>query len=328
MKNTKEHIIDILIENKGRYISGEDISEKLGISRASIWKGIQALKKEGYDIDSKSGAGYTLIGKIEEQAMSPYEIKHKLNTKYIAQNIHYFESIDSTNIQASKISDKSSEGTVIIADAQTDGKGRTGKKWLSKQNAGIYFSIILKPDIPLFKASFLTQVTGAVIAETLGSLNIPCEIKWPNDIVINHKKIAGILTEMNAEIDRINYIIVGIGININANKFDDELSKTASSIENEGYIIDKIEFLRKFFELFETCYENFKNDDNKQVLKTLREKSAVLGKEIYVIKKGEKEICFAENIDDNGNLVVRNQFGLNETIFTGEISIRGLESYI
>lgn len=327
MKNTKDLVMDALLKNSDKYISGESLSDEIGVSRASVWKGINSLKKEGYVIESKSGSGYKLIKSVEDSGFSTYEFIHSLNTKYLAQNILFFQTIDSTNTYANKIAEKSEEGTVVLANEQTNGKGRTGKKWISEENVGVYFSMILKPEIPLSKASFLTQIAGASLCLTLNNNNIPAKIKWPNDIIVGGKKISGILTEMNAEIDRINFIVVGIGINLYKTSFD-ELSNVATSIENEGFEIEREKLLKDFFEIFERLYSEFKKNSIVETRKTLRDYSAVLGKEIYLINNGEKEKVFAENIDENGNLIVRDQMGIIRTVFSGEISIRGLNGYI
>ena len=326
-KSTKEKVMDILSECGEKHISGEEISEKLGISRASVWKHINNLKKEGFDIESRSGTGYRLRGKTGDN-LTPYEIKKNLDTKFIGQNIEYFETIDSTNIYAGKVAGKSKEGTVIISDEQTAGKGRTGRKWVSKQKEGIYFSLILKPEIPLIKASFLTQVAGAALTAAFEKMGVDVTIKWPNDIILNGKKIAGILTEMQAEIDRIFYIVVGIGINLYNENFDEEIIHKATSVLKEGHRIEREELLKNFFEEFEKMYVAFLEGDNREVLKKLREKSAVIGREIYVVNGDDRRKAEAKDIDDDGNLVVEFEDGKVETIFTGEVSIRGMESYI
>ncbi|WP_101773629.1 biotin--[acetyl-CoA-carboxylase] ligase [Peptostreptococcus faecalis] len=327
MNTTKESVIDILIDNSQKYVSGEYISEQLGLSRASIWKHINSLRKEGFLIDSKNGLGYKLVGKSEDSP-TQYEIKYKLDTSYIGQSVHYFKSIDSTNIYANKIAEKSNEGTVVISDEQKNGKGRSGKKWDSSQEEGIYFSLILKPNIPIYKASFLTQVAGAAMILSLEKFRIEPQIKWPNDIVLNNKKICGILTEMSAEIENISHIIVGIGINISNKTFPSDLINKATSILAEGYKIDKIELLRTFFVEFEKLYDKFKKDDNLETLSILKNKSAVIGRDIFVITRDSKKKVYAKDIDNTGNLVIVNEDGSEETIFSGEISIRGLDSYI
>lgn len=326
-KSTKEKVMDVLYLNKGKAVSGEEISEILGISRASVWKHINSLKKEGYIIESKSGSGYTLIGKTGE-GLTSYDIKKNLDTAFIGQNVEYFETIDSTNSYAGNIAEKSPEGTVVVSQEQTKGRGRTGRKWISKEGEGIYFSVILKPEIPVVKASFLTQVAGCAIVETLVNMGIDALIKWPNDIILNGKKIAGILTEMRAEIDCISHIIVGIGINISGREFDEEIRKKATSIEKEGYKLDRCEFLQMFFTNFEKRYIEFINGESQGVLEILREKSAVIGKEIYLVNGSEREKAEALDIDENGNLKVKTESGEEKTVFTGEISVRGRDSYI
>ena len=327
MTKTREKVINILIDNSDKYISGEYMSDILGLSRASVWKHIKALKGEGFDIESKAGHGYRLHRK-EKRGLSSYEIKHKLKTSYMGQEVYYFDSIDSTNIYANTIANQASEGSVVVSKEQTQGKGRSGKVWVSDNDQGIYFSTILKPSIPISRASFLTQVAGAALATSLERLGVACQIKWPNDLVLNGRKIAGILTEMRAEIESISYIIVGIGINIGPKTFDGAISNVATSLANEGYQIRDLDLLRTFFIDFEDLYEDFKKRDYSRILGILKDKSAVLGKEIYLIRDGQKDKVFAENIDEYGNLIVRNELGFLEEIFTGEISIRGLDSYI
>ena len=327
MTKTREKVINILIDNSDKYISGEYMSDILGLSRVSVWKHIKALKTEGFDIESKAGHGYRLHRK-EKRGLSSYEIKHQLKTSYMGQEVYYFESIDSTNIYANTIANQAPEGAVVVSKKQTQGKGRSGKIWVSDYDQGIYFSTILKPSIPISRASFLTQVAGAALATSLEKLGVSCQIKWPNDLVLNGRKIAGILTEMRAEIESISYIVVGIGVNIGPKTFEESITTVATSLANEGYQIRDLDLLRTFFIYFEDLYEDFKKRDYTRILGILKDKSAVLGKEIYLIRDGQKDKVFAENIDEYGNLIVRNELGFLEEVFTGEISIRGLDSYI
>ena len=327
MTKTREKVINILIDNSDKYISGEYISDILGLSRASVWKHIKALKTEGFDIESKAGHGYRLDHN-KKKGLSSYEIKHQLKTSYMGQEVYYFESIDSTNIYANTIANQAPEGAVVVSEKQTQGKGRSGKIWVSDYDQGIYFSTILKPSIPISRASFLTQVAGAALATSLEKLGVACQIKWPNDLVLNGRKIAGILTEMRAEIESISYIVVGIGVNIGPKTFEESITTVATSLANEGYQIRDLDLLRTFFIDFEDLYEDFKKRDYTRILGILKDKSAVLGKEIYLIRDGQKDKVFAENIDEYGNLIVRNKLGFLEEVFTGEISIRGLDSYI
>lgn len=327
MNSTKEKIAKILIENKNNFISGEFISSELGISRASIWKHINSLRSEGFEIESKNKVGYKLILN-DENTISEYEIMHDLNTQIIGRSTHYFKSIDSTNTYAHKIAGSSEDGTLIVAEEQTAGRGRTGRYWFSKMEEGLYFSLILKPEIPIMKSSFLTQVAGASLLKALDRLGVNSSIKWPNDIILNKKKISGILTEMSAEIDRISYIIIGIGINLYGKNFDDSISQKATSIENEGYNIKRLDFIKSFCEEFEKMYIEFLSDDTDHILQILRDRSEILWKEVFIIRGDKKEKVFAKDIDRSGNLIVSYPDGREEGIFTGEVSIRGLDSYV
>ena len=323
----RDEVLEFLRQNQGSFVSGQDMSEACHVSRTAIWKHIKALKGEGFDIESKAGHGYRLHRK-EKRGLSSYEIKHKLKTSYMGQEVYYFDSIDSTNIYANTIANQASEGSVVVSKEQTQGKGRSGKVWVSDNDQGIYFSTILKPSIPISRASFLTQVAGAALATSLERLGVACQIKWPNDLVLNGRKIAGILTEMRAEIESISYIIVGIGVNIGPKTFDGAISNVATSLANEGYQIRDLNLLRTFFIDFEDLYEDFKNKDYTRILGILKDKSAVLGKEIYLIRDGQKDKVFAENIDEYGNLIVRNELGFLEEVLTGQIFARGLDYYI
>lgn len=327
MNSTKEKIAKILIENKNNFISGEFISSELGISRASIWKHINSLKNEGFNIQSKNKLGYKL-SLDKKKSISAYEISYNLNTSIVGNTVVYFESIDSTNTYAKKIARNSKEGTIVVAEEQTEGRGRSGKSWVSKKGDGVYFSIILKPEIPITRASFLTQVAGAAMILALSKLGIDVGIKWPNDIILNGKKICGILTEMEAEIERISHIIIGIGTNLYSKEFDKDISHKATSLQNEGYEVNKVDFIHAFCEEFENLYIKFLSNDTSSIIDILKEKSVLIGREIYIIDRNDKRKVVAHDIDNLGNLIVKNEHGNLETIFSGEISIRGLDSYI
>ena len=166
-------------------------------------------------------------------------ITNLLNTDFIGKKIIYFDSIDSTNTHAKSIGNESEDGTVIISEEQTNGRGRVGRLWHSKKYEGIWMSIILKPDINPIEAPFITLIVGASVVRALNKLGIESYIKWPNDLIINGKKICGILTELSAEVDKVNYVVAGIGINVKSMEFDDEISNVATSIYKEGYKVTR-----------------------------------------------------------------------------------------
>ena len=239
----RDKIIETILDSKDEFISGEELSKKLGISRAAIWKHMKALKEEGYNIESVNRKGYRLI-EDPEDLLTYQNISHKLETKIMGNNIVHFETIDSTNDYAKKVASQEPEGTVIISEEQTKGKGRIGRQWHSKSKEGIWMSIILKPNMIPQKAPFITLIAGASIAKVLNDLGVQANIKWPNDIIINNKKVAGILTELSAEIDRINYIILGIGINVKTMEFSQEISEIATSLYKEGHKISRVDIIR------------------------------------------------------------------------------------
>ena len=196
-----------------------------------------------------------IINLTEHSDLLTYDnLCYRLNTDIIGKKIIHFETIDSTNDYAKKIALKEVEGTVIISEEQTKGRGRLKRQWHSKYKEGIWMSIILKPDIIPKKSSFITLIAGASIVNVLNKLGVKAFIKWPNDIIINNKKIAGILTELSTEIDKINYIILGIGINVKTTEFSQEISKIATSLYKEGYKISRVDIITNIITEFENLY--------------------------------------------------------------------------
>jgi BirA family biotin operon repressor/biotin-[acetyl-CoA-carboxylase] ligase len=244
------------------------------------------------------------------------------------KNIIHFEVIESTNDYLKKMADEVEDRTVVISDKQIKGRGRTGKVWQSNSNEGIWMSIILKPDIKIDKAPFITLIAAASIIKSLNDCLICAKIKWPNDIILNGKKLCGILTELITTQKGIN-IIVGIGMNVNTTNFSDEICKIATSLKKEGYEIDKWDLIEKILDHFEKLYVDYVENENKfEVIKICREYSAIIGKKIYMIKDNEKELVECLDIDENGNLIIINSMGERKNIISGEISIRGEVGYI
>lgn len=324
----RDKIIEVILNSKDDYISGEELSKKLGISRAAIWKHMKVLKEEGYNIESVNRKGYRLI-EHPNDLLTYQSISHKLETKIMGSNIIHFETIDSTNDYAKKVASHESEGTVIISEEQTKGKGRVGRTWYSESKEGIWMSVILKPNMIPQKAPFITLIAGASIAKALNNLGVETTIKWPNDIIINNKKIAGILTELSAEIEIINYIVLGIGINVKTMEFSQEISEIATSLYKEGYKISRVDLVRNILEEFEKLYIKYINEDSKEeTLSICRDFSAIIGKDVYLIKGQEKELVRCLDMNEEGNLVVQTKDNIIKEIISGEVSIRGVEGYV
>lgn len=327
----KSAVLDELKKNMGKYISGEELSKKIGVSRTSVWKYINKLKEEGYVIESSTNKGYVLIESPD--ALYPNEIKGLMNTKLIGKEIVFLDSIDSTNNYAKKMGEKEfQEGTLIIAEEQTAGRGRLGREWISPKGKGIWMTIMLKPDIKPEQAAQITLIASfAVVLGIRKICNIDAMIKWPNDVVVKGKKLCGILTEMGAEIDRINYLIVGIGINANTDEVDFANSGLgiATSIKiQKGEDIDRKLLISDIIKNFEKLYMDFiESGSIEYIIKDYKKVSATLGKDVRILAKGEEWHGIALDINSHGHLMVKMDDGKIKEISSGEVSVRGIYEY-
>lgn len=314
-----EKILHILKRRIG-YISGEEISQHLGISRAAIWKHIQELRNLGYDITAVPHLGYRWISSPDR--LFPWEIKHLLKNKFIGKTIYYYENLSSTMDTAMDLSLKgATEGAVVIAEHQTKGRGRMGRIWLSPKYRGIYFSLIIKPKILPQQAPILTLIAAVAICEGLKKqAGLTAQIKWPNDILIDNKKIGGILTELSAEMDIVHAIIVGVGINVNNEK--KTLPYVASSLkEITGYEISRVNILQSILSCFEERYLQFQKGGVAKILDKWRHLSTTLGKRVRLNVGGHKNRLSGEavDIDQDGSLLIRQDSGLVERAISGDI---------
>ena len=320
----KEKIMDFLKENNNEFVSGEEISKKLGVTRAAIWKHINSLKENGYNIESVSKKGYRLMDCPD--ILTYEEVKNNLSTEFIGRNIIHFNELDSTNSYAKKIADSlEGEGHVIITEKQLNGRGRMGRQWVSQNNNGIWMSVILKPKVSIFEVSKITQVAAAAVSLALTNLGVHTQIKWPNDLIINDKKVCGILTEMNSEINVINHVVVGIGINVNNDEddFSDEIKNIATSIKIEtSKKLKRNVLLAEILNNFENLYLELNNNNFSKSLDICKKNSYVIGKEINLIKNQEVKEAKAIDINNDGELVVKYANGETDNIISGEISVR------
>ena len=299
----KEEILDIL-KNADGYISGERISEMLNVSRTAIWKHIKSLRESGYKIESVTNKGYRLIS-------SP-------------DILFIYDETDTTNNRA-KESNTSPDGSVFIAEMQTHGKGSRGRGWTSPRGIGIWHSILLKPEISPLEVSQITLVAGLAVCKAIGLNSM---IKWPNDIVINGKKICGILTEMSAEINMVNYVVCGIGVNVNTESFDDDIADKATSMFIEsGHKYVRNELIAKLLNEFEYYYKKFLDGGLSAILDEYKKCCVTLGREVNVIFKNETVHGTAVDVDENGSLAVQTENGIIH-VTSGEVSVRGIYGYI
>jgi BirA family biotin operon repressor/biotin-[acetyl-CoA-carboxylase] ligase len=301
----KGQILNALRE-RGVYVSGETLSQRLGVSRVSIWKHIRSLKKDGYVIEASS-RGYRLISSPD--LLFPYEFPD------LEQRIHHFPEIGSTMDPARELAKKGArEGTIVIAEAQTRGRGRLSREWLSPEG-GIYFTIILRPRItPAYapRINFMAAVAVAAVVRKLFGLK--AELKWPNDVLIKGKKLCGILAEMDAEMDVVNFVNVGIGIN--ANNSTTCFEKTATSLKEVlGREISRKELLSALIVEIERRQPLLMEAD---LLKEWKELSATMNKEVRVMSLGEEVTGQAIDVDATGALILKAKDGSLRTILAGD----------
>lgn len=327
----KEKILKLLKDSKNEFVSGQELSERLKVSRTAIWKYINVLKEEGYEIESVSRKGHMLISTPD--ILNHEEISEYLKTEYIGREIYYFDSINSTNTKAKELAYIiKTEGAVVIAEEQTSGRGRLGRNWSSPNKKGIWMSIILKPQIEPQDAAKITQVAAAAVWKAINQIGVKTQIKWPNDIVFNGRKICGILTEMSGELNRLNYLVVGIGINANTtiSEFPEEIRNMATSLKIEtGKEIKRKELIALILKYFEELYNDLtKNRNIASSIKICKKNSALIGKDVRLTLRGEEKEVKAIDINEDGELIVRDKEGNISRVISGEVSVRGLYGYV
>lgn len=325
----KEEILRLLRSADG-YISGQELCNRFGVSRTAVWKAINQLKEAGYEIEAQQNKGYRLMAAPD--LMTEAEIKSLMHTDWVAKEVLYFDTIDSTNTKAQELAEKGyPSGTLVVADKQESGKGRRGRSWVSPSGTGIFMTLMIKPDINPNNASMLTLVAALAVAKAITSVtDEEAMIKWPNDIVVNGKKVCGILTEMNAQFDYINHIVVGIGINVHNESFPEEISQMASSlmIEAGGKRFHRAQIIAETMAYFEQYYDTFLKTQDLSAL--VREYDKLLvnrNKSVRVLDPKEPFDGKAMGITPKGELIV-DTWESRKLVSSGEVSVRGIYGYV
>ncbi len=299
----EEKIIRLLRTHEG-YISGEEMSHKLHLSRAAVWKYVQDLRGKGYDIEAVPHLGYRLLSAPDR--LFPYEIQHGLRTGYLGGKIYYYEVISSTMDEAFALGRKGCpEGTVVCAESQTKGRGRLGRSWHSPKSKGVYMSIVLRPALSPWEVPKLTLLTAVALVEAIHkSTGLSPSIKWPNDLQIKGKKVAGILTELWAEADRVGFLVVGIGLNVNTPL--SMLPPEGTSLKKEvGRPVSRVVVTRHILESLEEWYERIKGEGFLPVAQRWRELSATLHRWVKIVEHNEVIEGEAVDIDEDGGLLIK-----------------------
>lgn len=320
----RTRILELLRQRSGGYVSGEEISQQLGVSRTAVWKHIQEIKQAGYAIEAHSRRGYTL--RQAPDLLLPDEIRAILDTKVLGREVHYYSEVESTNNLAKKLAAEGcQEGTVVVAEAQSAGRGRISRGWYSPHGKGIWMSVVLRPPFGPQEAPKCTLMAAVAINKAIRDFTgIKSGIKWPNDILYNGKKMVGILTEMSAEMDAINYVVIGMGINVNidAADFPPEIADIASSLSSAvGRKVERLPLLAAILKQLEVLYGEVTAHGFERMFDEWRAQSVTLGQAVNVIAASHNFEGVAVNIDEDGALLVKTADGLKKVI-AGDVSIR------
>lgn len=313
----EEKIIELL-KKKGDYLSGEEIGNHLKVSRQALWKHIQVLKDLGYEIVAVPHLGYRLESSPDR--LFDFEVKSGLNTRILGKKILYFDSLSSTMDMAMQLGMQGAvEGTVILAETQSKGRGRSGRVWSSPKYKGLYLSLILRPKILPAQAPIFTLLSAVSICEAVKEVSgIDVQIKWPNDILVHNKKLSGILTEISAEMDKVNFLSIGIGLNVNNDK-KALISGATSLKELKDEEVSRVVLLREILHKLELNYLILEKKGSAVIIDKWRQHNITLGKRVKVYCQHKHIEAEAVDIDSDGGLLLRKDSGLIEKVMAGDV---------
>jgi BirA family transcriptional regulator, biotin operon repressor / biotin---[acetyl-CoA-carboxylase] ligase len=306
------------LKKKQACVTAEELCQRLGSSRQTVWKRILQLRGLGYDILSVPHLGYQLVSCPDR--LYPDEVSSGLHTKIIGRSLHYYDHIPSTMDAAMQLANnKAAEGTVVIAETQTSGRGRLGRQWSSPKYKGLYFSIIVRPDMAPAEVASITLMAAVSVCEAVSrACQLEARIKWPNDILLENSKLGGILTEMNAGLERVMCVVIGIGLNVNTEK--KALVEGAASIrEHTGSPVSRIALLQETLRQFESYYMKFRRKESGAVLEAWRQASVTLGRRVNIDMHKRRIEGVAVDIDADGGLLVRRDSGFIEKVMAGDV---------
>jgi BirA family biotin operon repressor/biotin-[acetyl-CoA-carboxylase] ligase len=319
-----QKILELLREELGRTVSGEELSGSLQVSRTAVWKHINSLREQGYRIEAIPSRGYRLLEAPD--LLSPAEISAGLQITRIGRRLVCYRETGSTNQDAFKLAEKGAEeGTVVVAEAQLCGKGRLGRHWESPAGVNLYCSVILRPPILPPRAPQLTFLSAVATARAIeATTSLRPSIKWPNDLLLDGKKVAGLLNEMSAETEKVNFIVLGIGVNINMSleQFPDDLRHPATSLFLEtGGPVRRPDFARALLEALDTLYDSYLLNGYGPVREEWLARSNFLGRRVSVTFRDRELQGTAEDIDEEGALLVSSPGNRLERILAGDVKI-------
>ena len=324
----KAEILAALRASDG-YVSGQELCGKFGVSRTAIWKAINQLKQAGYEIEAVQNRGYHIVSTPD--ILSENELRSIRKTEWLGNRIYYEAEIDSTNTKAMKRAEEGApHGTIVVTDHQKNGRGRRGRTWESPAGEAIAMTFLLRPKIDPNNASMLTLIAAMAVARGIeDETGLKAGIKWPNDVIINRKKVSGILTEMSAQADYVNHIVVGIGINVHIDEFPEELKNIATSIFLElGIKINRAALIERICEYFEAYFEVFlQTEDLSAISKQYDAYMVNRNQPVKVLDPKDTYEGTARGITTRGELLV-DTWESRKLVSSGEVSVRGIYGYL
>ncbi|MBD5148052.1 MAG: biotin--[acetyl-CoA-carboxylase] ligase [Oscillibacter sp.] len=332
---SRETVLALLRVGEGEFVSGENLSRRLGLSRAAIWKAVDALRRDGYNIEARTGLGYRLVAAPD--VLTGEEVRSLLGeTAVVGKELYCFPQLESTNTYAKSIAlSGAPDGSVVIANSQTAGRGRRNRSFLSPADKGIYLSVLLRPALEPDRLMPVTAMAGVAVCDAVEKVcGVRPQLKWPNDPVLGNKKLCGILTEMSVEAEEghVQYLVVGIGLNVlqTPADFSPEVAEIATSLSmNLEESVSRPALAAAEIEALDRLYADLQAGDLSRYLSIYRRDCVNLGKTVQLISPdGSRETVTAVDIDDAFGLVVRDQQGQQRVVRSGEVSVRGMYGYI
>lgn len=320
-----DEILRLLREHSSAFLSGEELSRRLKVSRTAVWKRMKQLRAMGYEIEGSTRSGYRLLRSPD--LLTASEIGPLLKTKWMGKRIHHFQTIDSTNSKAYQFGlNGAAEGEVVISESQEKGRGRLGRQWFSPPCLNLYLSVILRPNIPPHQAPLMTVMAAVAAADAIRNFSglLPL-IKWPNDILLRGRKVAGLLNEIHSEMDRIHFVILGIGVNLNTDEktFSKEIRSIATSLKIEmGQMVSRRDFLLTLLLELEKWYSIFLEQGGPVLLDAWRDRADIKGRSVRVTSFGETVTGRAIDIDSEGALILETAEGKQKTVRAGDVEYK------
>jgi len=316
-----ERLLILLRDSKRVYRSGEELAKALGVSRVAVWKHVKTLRDTGYVIEAKPKLGYRLLK--EADILKPTLVKEGLRTNFIGCEVRCYDAVPSTQSVVKEAAERGfREGFVAIAEEQTAGRGRRGRSWVSPRG-GLWLSILLKPGLPPPKLPLLMLAAGLAVSKAVETTcGLKAELKWPNDVLINGRKVAGILAEASVEADLVHYVVLGIGVNVN-NDLPVKLKEEATTLKEQlGSSVARVKLVQELLKALEDEYLTLKRGGYQEVLDGWRARSSILKSEVMVSLMGEAYEGVAEDVDGDGALILRLKDGSLKRFLAGDVTLR------